>query len=343
MNDKDLAVNVPSQLKSQNPHRPNTASIPNILFDYWMAKISLGELAVLMCVARKTYGFNKDNDRISLSQIEKMTGLSRRGIVKSIDSLIARNLILKIKSKTFDGDDAPNQYEINVDYEIPPEEQIGSQLSLLGSERSSLPHERSSLGGRERSSLGVGNVVYTQNTTYKTHMKDKTPLKVPHPENSNAKHNIHCQPEDEDGPSAAMPAKAGENVLGSPEKVPKKKAEFSQEARDLTGHLIATLTRHEPDYTPPKNLAPFMQEVDLMLRVNKWDPLKIVQVLSWALTDNFWRGKVFKPNPAKYLRTNFLDWKRTMEAPPISHNKVDRRNRDKNGKPIEDAFKDNLF
>lgn len=97
-----------------NAYIPNTSAIPNILIDYWMPKLSPAEFKVLMCIARKTYGWHKAIDRISLRQIEEATGLSRKGITQNLQRLEELSLVSKIKSKTSDGDDAANQYEINV-------------------------------------------------------------------------------------------------------------------------------------------------------------------------------------------------------------------------------------
>lgn len=99
-----------------NNYVPNSSSIPNIFFDYWMPKLSPAEFKVLMCVARKTYGWHKDFDLISLKQIEKMTGLNKSGIVKNVSNLVQRGILTKLKSKTSDGDDAPNRYGINVSF-----------------------------------------------------------------------------------------------------------------------------------------------------------------------------------------------------------------------------------
>ena len=121
-----------------NPYEPNTASIPNILFDYWMPRLTDGQFKVLMAIARKTYGWNKKKDSISLTQLEKMTGLSRKGISRIIDSLIENNLIIKVKSKTFLGDDAPNIYEINT--------QMNEKDGIADG------------GGSDRSTLGVVTV-----------------------------------------------------------------------------------------------------------------------------------------------------------------------------------------
>ena len=93
---------------------PNYTQIPNILFDYWMNVLTPAEFKVLMCIARKTFGWHKSKDKISLKQIELSTGLSKKGITQNLQALEAHGLITKVKSKTSDGDDAPNQYEINV-------------------------------------------------------------------------------------------------------------------------------------------------------------------------------------------------------------------------------------
>ena len=60
-------------MNNTNNYIPNTSAIPNVLFDYWMEKLSPAEFKVLLCIARKTYGWHKDNDLISIKQIEKMT------------------------------------------------------------------------------------------------------------------------------------------------------------------------------------------------------------------------------------------------------------------------------
>ena len=117
---------------------PNFTAIPNIILDYWMFILTGAEFKILLCICRKTFGWHKARDRISIRQIEKMTSLSRPSIVKCIEKLIEYSLVTKIKSKDeYDGSDAPNQYEINVfevsDRDENDSENIeGSKLSLPG-------------------------------------------------------------------------------------------------------------------------------------------------------------------------------------------------------------------
>jgi len=53
------------------------------------------EFQILYCIIRKTYGFQKKNDWISLTQFESATGLSRPTVVKSLKNLVSRNMIMK--------------------------------------------------------------------------------------------------------------------------------------------------------------------------------------------------------------------------------------------------------
>jgi hypothetical protein len=71
---------------------PNTTQIPNEVFDTLMSHLSGGELKVLLYICRRTFGFRKDSDSISLTQIahgittkagrvlDQGTGLSKRHV-----------------------------------------------------------------------------------------------------------------------------------------------------------------------------------------------------------------------------------------------------------------------
>ena len=56
------------------------------------------EYRVLLLVVRKTYGFNKKQDKISLSQFQKGTLMARANVVRTIKSLVAKRLLLKEKA-----------------------------------------------------------------------------------------------------------------------------------------------------------------------------------------------------------------------------------------------------
>lgn len=70
--------------------------IANELYEAW-AKIRIpGEAEqVLKVIIRKTYGFNKKEDFISLSQFVSATGLKRSNVVRAIKKLVQMRLIIK--------------------------------------------------------------------------------------------------------------------------------------------------------------------------------------------------------------------------------------------------------
>jgi phage replication O-like protein O len=70
------------------------------------------EVKVLMAIIRKTYGWHKKTDRISYSQFEEITAISRRHIAPALQSLIRRNII----NRTGDGYNL--EYGIQKDYEL---------------------------------------------------------------------------------------------------------------------------------------------------------------------------------------------------------------------------------
>ena len=75
---------------------PNFTQTPNVLFDEWLPHLGMAELKVLMVIMRKTFGWHKIRDRISLSQLQKVTGLERTHVVKGVKSLVEKGLITKL-------------------------------------------------------------------------------------------------------------------------------------------------------------------------------------------------------------------------------------------------------
>ena len=73
---------------------PNYTQIPNLLFDEILPHMkSLSELKVILAVARKTFGFHKRADLLSLTQIEELTGLSRQGVLDGVKAGLERGIL----------------------------------------------------------------------------------------------------------------------------------------------------------------------------------------------------------------------------------------------------------
>ena len=74
---------------------PNHTQMPNDLVDQWIKDLTGLEVKILLVIIRKTFGWHKTRDRISLSQFEKLTGGSRDKISESLQSLIEKGAISK--------------------------------------------------------------------------------------------------------------------------------------------------------------------------------------------------------------------------------------------------------
>lgn len=58
--------------------------------------MGMAELKVTMAILRKTLGWQKKSDKISLTQLEKMTGLSRQGVIDGTREAEARGTVRRI-------------------------------------------------------------------------------------------------------------------------------------------------------------------------------------------------------------------------------------------------------
>lgn len=76
---------------------PNYTMVPNALLDKDMATMGNAELRVVLAVARKTLGWHKKKDRISLSQLQTMTGLGRQAVLRGLEDALKHGHIYRVK------------------------------------------------------------------------------------------------------------------------------------------------------------------------------------------------------------------------------------------------------
>lgn len=66
---------------------------PNSIIDELLPELSHSELKCYLCVLRKTKGWNKEEDAISVSQFMKVTGLSNKAVISACESLVEREIL----------------------------------------------------------------------------------------------------------------------------------------------------------------------------------------------------------------------------------------------------------
>lgn len=71
---------------------PNYTQIPNALIGM-MPRMKEAELRVTLAIARQTFGWHRERDVISLTQLKEMTGLSRQGVINGIECGIQHGLV----------------------------------------------------------------------------------------------------------------------------------------------------------------------------------------------------------------------------------------------------------
>lgn len=104
---------------------PTTTQVPDQVFDELLPRLSGAELKVLLYICRRTFGFKKRKDSVSLDQIangittrggkilDNGTGLSRRHVQRVLKSLEDKNIIRVERSLTEDNVNEVNVYSLN--------------------------------------------------------------------------------------------------------------------------------------------------------------------------------------------------------------------------------------
>lgn len=66
---------------------------PNSIIDELLPELSHSELKCYLCVLRKTKGWNKEEDAISITHFMKVTGLSNKAVISACESLVEREIL----------------------------------------------------------------------------------------------------------------------------------------------------------------------------------------------------------------------------------------------------------
>lgn len=108
---------------------PNSTQVPDVIIDVWMALLSGAEFKVILYIARRTYGFGKEGDNISLKQLvqgivtrdgrrlDSGTGLNKDTVSKALGTLEEKGLIVRTRRDSDEYGHLANYYRLNLDAE----------------------------------------------------------------------------------------------------------------------------------------------------------------------------------------------------------------------------------
>lgn len=106
---------------------PHYTMVPDEVFDELLERLSGAELKVLLYIIRRTFGFKKSQDAISINQM--LHGIVRRDgtqldhgcgvrdkktLLKSLKSLVTQNIITSARQTTAEKGNLPSLYSLNV-------------------------------------------------------------------------------------------------------------------------------------------------------------------------------------------------------------------------------------
>jgi hypothetical protein len=110
---------------------PNTTQVPDQYLDELLSRLSGAELKVLLYITRRTFGFKKDSDNISLSQLltgirtrdgrilDHGTGLSKKTLLQALTSLQEMNIVFAERRQSDERGNEPTTYRLNILSEPP--------------------------------------------------------------------------------------------------------------------------------------------------------------------------------------------------------------------------------
>ena len=94
-----------------------------------LSRVSLGgvDSQVILAIIRKTYGYHKKADSISISQLQELTGRSRRSIINALQNLEAKNMVTITRAKGSGNVNLPNKISFQKNHSLWVVQRISQQ------------------------------------------------------------------------------------------------------------------------------------------------------------------------------------------------------------------------
>lgn len=146
-----MSIKMEKDYRFEGFDSPNSTQVPDQLFDRLLSHLNGAELKVLLYIIRRTFGFKKINDNISINQISKGiitkkgkvldngTGLSRSTVIRTIKSLLQKNIIIANRRANKTKGNLPTTYSLNIISPSVSNETRGVSSVTLGLVRKSNP------------------------------------------------------------------------------------------------------------------------------------------------------------------------------------------------------------
>ena len=107
-------------------HNPTTTPVPDLLLDHIMQDLTESELKILLYITRRTFGFKKSADNISLKQLvqgivtkdgrqlDRGSGLTKSTVARALKSLAGKGLITAQRRSDHKRGNLPTTYALRM-------------------------------------------------------------------------------------------------------------------------------------------------------------------------------------------------------------------------------------
>lgn len=209
---------------------------------------------VIWAVLRKTYGYQKKEDAISISQLIKATELSRRTIIYSLQDLEAKKVLVIKRQKKQTGNEI-NIIRFNKNYE---EWVVQNSTPQIISNRNRAAKYSAKLRTVVQNFAPGAKLTQNLVQNYENNERSFAPTK-----------------------DIITKDNTKEIILYS---------QTSHEIR-LSELLLSKILERRPTFKKP-DLQKWGKEIDKMRRLDKRDIVEIEKVINWCQSDNFWRNNI---------------------------------------------------
>ena len=156
---------------------PTTTPVPDQFFDELLYHLEPSETVVLLYIFRRTFGFKKSSDNISLRQLvegittrdgrvlDRGTGLSKATVARALAGLEAKPVIVRLRRRSVAKGDEPTTYQLN----IPG---LPQELDARQGERTELPVSQNETPPLSRFETGRVTKRDTQQTVRQERVKE---------------------------------------------------------------------------------------------------------------------------------------------------------------------------
>src|SRR5215218_2096107 len=102
----------PSSFHFEGFDNPTTTPVPDVLFDLLAPELAEAELRVLLYIIRRTFGFKKESDDISLKQLvegittrdgrilDRGAGIGKTAAIRAVKGLVEKGILIATRNQS---------------------------------------------------------------------------------------------------------------------------------------------------------------------------------------------------------------------------------------------------